>query len=398
MKKSLLLTGLLCAGLTASAQSGNGTFSAVNDKGTEVTYQVTGSYSNGRLTVENFNDTGSSLGFNVDAATGEVSSDANVVAFVQNFSYEDGEVYMTNRYMYCDLYTQDYTIYGKLINISDTQCALSLKPWAIFTNDLPYPKHVSLDKSQRYDNTVIFDFTVDGLPTGNLGEDPSQTEDPIDEIEGLWHFEFRSYDSDTYFGKTTIERFRAKYNESEKTVYFTWESYVDDKGTTHGIRIADIKVNYDPQTGKVYFSEDPTAVAASTTRTVYQMPVLYSPEWDEMYWTFIDTKFYKNKGTIPVQPYQALVWLETANPASAVLMGPMVLRSITKDGYEPSNEPDEDDPAEPSDPEENGVGGIAADGVDARYFNLQGIEIANPEKGEICIKVEGGKTQKIIVK
>lgn len=35
---------------------------------------------------------------------------------------------------------------------------------------------------------------------------------------------------------------------------------------------------------------------------------------------------------------------------------------------------------------------------DARYFNLQGVEIAKPAAGTICIKVEGNKATKVIVK
>lgn len=397
MKKSLLLTGLLFAGLTATAQSGNGKFFATNEKGEEVTYQVTASYNNGKLTVENFNNTNTSLGFNVDLQTGEVKSDAKVVAFVQNYTYEDGEVYMTNTYMYCDVNTTDYIIYGRFINISDEQCALALNPWAIYTDDLPYPKHVAYDRSQRNDNTVIFDFVVEGLPTGSLDKEPDEEETPIDDIEGIWSFEFRSYDQDTYFGKTTVERYKAKYNPEEKTVLFSWESYEEPNGTHHGIRIANIKADYDPATRKIYISENPTAVAASATRTVYLMPVLYTPDWDEPVRTYIDTKFDMKTGTIPVAQYQSLVWLESASPSSSVLMGPMVLRKISKDGFVPSDDPD--DPEDPTNPgDEDGVNEITADNSEARYFNLQGIETAHPEKGAIYIKVEGEKTSKIIVK
>ena len=45
-----------------------------------------------------------------------------------------------------------------------------------------------------------------------------------------------------------------------------------------------------------------------------------------------------------------------------------------------------------------GVEGIDAENGNARYFNLQGVEIANPEKGAILIKVEGGKASKVIVR
>ena len=45
-----------------------------------------------------------------------------------------------------------------------------------------------------------------------------------------------------------------------------------------------------------------------------------------------------------------------------------------------------------------GVEGINAENGKVRYFNLQGVEITNPEKGAVIIKVEGGKASKVIVK
>lgn len=45
-----------------------------------------------------------------------------------------------------------------------------------------------------------------------------------------------------------------------------------------------------------------------------------------------------------------------------------------------------------------GIENIDADAEGVRYFNLQGIEVANPEKGQILIKVEGNKTSKVFVK
>ncbi len=50
-------------------------------------------------------------------------------------------------------------------------------------------------------------------------------------------------------------------------------------------------------------------------------------------------------------------------------------------------------------PDMSGVDEIAV-GADApvRYFNLQGVEIANPEAGAIVIKTQGGKATKMIVK
>lgn len=47
-----------------------------------------------------------------------------------------------------------------------------------------------------------------------------------------------------------------------------------------------------------------------------------------------------------------------------------------------------------------GVEGIIADAENApaRYFNLQGMEVANPEAGQLVIKKEGSKTTKMIVR
>lgn len=48
-------------------------------------------------------------------------------------------------------------------------------------------------------------------------------------------------------------------------------------------------------------------------------------------------------------------------------------------------------------PEDSGVTGVEADvNGPVRYFNLQGVEVANPTAGQILIKVEGNKAVKII--
>ena len=46
-----------------------------------------------------------------------------------------------------------------------------------------------------------------------------------------------------------------------------------------------------------------------------------------------------------------------------------------------------------------GITGIDAENAGSvRYFNLQGVEIANPEEGSVVIKVEGNKATKVLVK
>ena len=50
-------------------------------------------------------------------------------------------------------------------------------------------------------------------------------------------------------------------------------------------------------------------------------------------------------------------------------------------------------------PDMSGVDEIAVDAnAPVKYFNLQGVEIANPEAGAIVIKTQGGKATKMIVK
>lgn len=46
----------------------------------------------------------------------------------------------------------------------------------------------------------------------------------------------------------------------------------------------------------------------------------------------------------------------------------------------------------------SGIESIDADNMSSRYYNLQGVEIANPEKGQILIKVQNGKASKVLVK
>ena len=49
-----------------------------------------------------------------------------------------------------------------------------------------------------------------------------------------------------------------------------------------------------------------------------------------------------------------------------------------------------------------GVKNVAADLLDenapVEYFNLQGIRVANPEAGQLLIKKQGAKAQKLIIR
>ena len=47
---------------------------------------------------------------------------------------------------------------------------------------------------------------------------------------------------------------------------------------------------------------------------------------------------------------------------------------------------------------QSGINGVEADAVDARYFNLQGVEIKSPAAGQTYIKVVGNKAVKVLVK
>lgn len=50
-------------------------------------------------------------------------------------------------------------------------------------------------------------------------------------------------------------------------------------------------------------------------------------------------------------------------------------------------------------PDENGVEGVEFDeNAPVKYYNLQGVEVANPAKGQLVIKTQGSKTQKMIVR
>ena len=46
----------------------------------------------------------------------------------------------------------------------------------------------------------------------------------------------------------------------------------------------------------------------------------------------------------------------------------------------------------------SGVDGVVADGIDetAEYFNLQGMPVDNPSKGQIVLRRIGNKTEKIV--
>ena len=71
-------------------------------------------------------------------------------------------------------------------------------------------------------------------------------------------------------------------------------------------------------------------------------------------------------------------------------------------GEDPGENPGGEDPGENpggEDPgEDSGINSIDNDNSEVRYFNLQGIEIFNPTPGTICIKVNGRKAERIIVR
>lgn len=47
----------------------------------------------------------------------------------------------------------------------------------------------------------------------------------------------------------------------------------------------------------------------------------------------------------------------------------------------------------------NGVESVEFDSnAPVKYFNLQGVEVANPEAGQIVIKKQGSKAVKVVVK
>lgn len=48
--------------------------------------------------------------------------------------------------------------------------------------------------------------------------------------------------------------------------------------------------------------------------------------------------------------------------------------------------------------DDNGVEEIApSENVEVRYFNLQGVEVKNPAKGSVVIRMEGNKAAKVIM-
>ena len=46
----------------------------------------------------------------------------------------------------------------------------------------------------------------------------------------------------------------------------------------------------------------------------------------------------------------------------------------------------------------SGIGNISEDAVDAPsiYYNLQGVRVLNPEKGQMVIKLQGNRSEKVI--
>ena len=381
MKKTLLLGCLMSVSAAAfAAVEGNGTFTAVTDKNAEVTYQVTATVDGNKLTINNFNDSQKPLDFTIDLSTGSVTSGANVVGYQESYSYVDGGVYDTVDFYYCDINKTGATnvITGKFSNTSDNQSVLKLSDWGLYT-DAILP-HIAFSGSLRFNTTITFDFAVPGLVEGSDGPGGGGGEE-LSDIEGLWHVVMLSFDEYTYYLETINELYSATIKDGR--VYFAWQQYVDPNGNMHSIRLSDFQADYDPENNTLYIPREPLPVQYAS-RTLYQLPVLYNPEWESPILSSITAVFNPDEGTIAFGPQQALVWLENNNIASPILQGPIMLVLAYKDGVDLT---------------QTSVGAIGQDeDAPARYFNLNGVELKNPTPGTICIKVQGGKATKMIAK
>ena len=48
--------------------------------------------------------------------------------------------------------------------------------------------------------------------------------------------------------------------------------------------------------------------------------------------------------------------------------------------------------------ESTGIEGIGVEESGVRYFTVDGIEVMNPEKGQLLIRIQDGKATKVLVK
>lgn len=69
-------------------------------------------------------------------------------------------------------------------------------------------------------------------------------------------------------------------------------------------------------------------------------------------------------------------------------------KTLGENTDDPNKEEPEPDPEIP----DSGVNTVGGENASARYFNLQGVEILNPEPGTFCIKVTGNKVERIMVR
>ena len=321
----------------------DGIMNAKRMTGYFTTWDVDASYQDGILTVDGMaGNYDLPVEFKINLATGKVTATKQVAAQVLYTFY------------YSDLETANGVLTG-IIRNTDSGSVLSLSPWGSYCID-----QETFGSFSKYSwSEIAFNFKIPGLtddPTGGGSDDP---DDP-DQVKGDGEM---TANMDRANGAIATYKVTGTYANGQLTV------------TNFGGAANPIIFDIDMVTGDV----------------VSQSDQKYNKEY---YFTDVATLKYNLYGTIDnISDSQCILnvntWGTKANQPGLydVFYNTTVVFDFAIEGLKETPEGGE-----------SGIATVGQENGGARYFNLQGIEVSNPAKGEILIKVENEKISKVIIR
>lgn len=377
------------------------------------TYQVHGAFADGKLTITNFGDY-DKIVFTIDLATGEAVA-ANQVAYVD----EDFE------YFFSDVQKKETTVYGTIKNFGDSKSQLVIEPWG---EGMDFPDFGFFFNAAYYNTEITFDFAIPGLevtaeePVITIGEVtynayPDATvnfvvpvtatglaEDAVITVyyKGPNNDDFVAVEANheqydftigglAYATDYTITIYAASGNVKSEEVVVSFTTYaevvadpvaeifwadVDDITDTTAIAYVTPGFRDLPADAKAFvivtLNSENDGVG---TRTDFKVEVENAAE---RYGWEVEVEL---TGLTPGTEYEYMVAGQVENAEGEILTrSNLFYGSFVTTGTQ------------------DGISNVEVAGENARYFNLQGIEVEKPAAGNTYIKVVGNTANKVIVK
>lgn len=443
MKKILISSMLLMSGFAAiAANSGTGVMTATYEYGMytkeDKTFEVKGSYQDGVVSVTGFGGYNGTIRFNIDLMNGEVDSDSNQGASA-----------------FSDTRTCDFKLHGDIYNTPDGGSEMILGEWGKYTSGIIGYNFYD----GTYVNTkIVFDFPIEDLAepehSGILGDWDFELEYYPYNHTNIYHQTYKAslkngyviftpfgqvntnynlpliagFNVDTnngFVGSGLVEdgymgsydvyfrgvrfinwnefefeggSFMFTFDEENRCIEFSdeaafqWVLYLNGKyhmetvpymlmyaeqlidGKKRSVDIADVSESKGVFTVHVdeFGMPDPSKIELYY-RLSSEGDFIKAEKTDDLTYTFN----LNGLGLVDGMTYNVYLYAASGRTSS----------EITEYAYTVGVGVDN-----------SGVESVVATKEGAKYFNLLGEEIKNPAPGTICIKVEGNKVTKILVK